>query len=199
MAVVTPQGDEIFRYQAPPSVKPGYISPKDYLSEYLEKETPMHSLCAATIFRREALKAAGDVRFKELGHWADTFAARVIGLKHGACYIPETCSFWAVSANSLSQSGSADVAGAIRMIETVEGLMRSDLYKGLFPETYIRTWAEGYRKFIIWSGHGVVRRTKALVLRAVQYRIFRMIFFGIFPLIRAILKGFIRGRSKQKS
>ena len=47
-----------------------------------EAEDPAHSLCGASVYRRDALQALGGYR-TELGHWVDTFVARAIGLRYG--------------------------------------------------------------------------------------------------------------------
>ena len=64
-----------------------HLSPQDYLNQYFDVQHPGHSACSATVWKKSALVEVGGFR-SELLSWTDTFAARAIGLKRGACYIP---------------------------------------------------------------------------------------------------------------
>jgi glycosyltransferase involved in cell wall biosynthesis len=124
--------------------EPLYASPERFLDEYLLSEAPSHSLSSATIYRRDALVGIGGYR-PELGSWADSFAVRAIGLKHGICYVPME----AVRVRMLSQSFSSQTVAQPRklldIIARAERLMQSEEFRGVFPAGYARRWARSYR------------------------------------------------------
>jgi hypothetical protein len=114
-----------------------FADPRQFLCEYLENESPDHSLCAATIYRREALQELGGYR-TELGHWMDTFIARTIGLRYGMCYVPETFMHWRYSPHGFSASSRR--AELVRIIRRAAELMRSFPYCQWFPERHVAWW-----------------------------------------------------------
>lgn len=127
-----------------------YASPQRYLREFLEVEPPMHALTGATIFRRDAFQAVGWCP-PELGSFADTFACRAIALKHGACYVPARFHKWYRLGGSFSQETNEDAKKALDVVAQAAALMRSPRYRDCFPERYVRKWARGQRRQIVWS------------------------------------------------
>ncbi len=126
-----------------------FLTPGRFLSEYLHIDGPNHILCAATIFRRAPFVQAGSYR-PELGHWADSFAASVLGLTHGACYIDRPCTNWRQLEGQLSAGISALQMATIMARATA--LMRSTAFKNTFPPSYVRKLEREYRDKLIFRG-----------------------------------------------
>ncbi len=126
----------------------GYVAPIAFLNEYLKTAPPNHSLCAATIYRRDAFEEVGYFR-NELGPWCDTFAARAIALRYGACYIPEPLMCWRYLENSYSNSTAKTAEKYAGIIDNAVALMRSAEFCDRFPEEYVQAWSQCYRGFLI--------------------------------------------------
>ena len=145
---VDPEGNEIAEYGAGHWPETPFAGPKEFLERYLEAEAPDHSLCGATIYRRDALDEVGGFR-EELGPWCDTFAARAIGLKYGACYFPERVLAWTVLPDSLSHSHAKDPTAMLDIAGRAARLMRSQEFCDRFPEDHVRRWLTGFREIFI--------------------------------------------------
>lgn len=125
-----------------------FVSPDVFVHEYLQREDPRHSLCGATIYRRSALEAIGRFR-PELDHWADTFAARALGLRFGACYAPRTIMRWHRLDSGVAGSAARDPKGMIDVIERAAWLMRSEGFREIFPAWHVEDWVKRYRSTVI--------------------------------------------------
>lgn len=129
---------------------PRFAPPETYRKEFLEAELASHSLSQATIYRRAPFLEVGGYR-PELGSWADTFAARAIGLKYGACYVPEKFSISRRLAGSYSQSSKDDPRRMLDIIARAARLMRSPEFRDRFPADHVRRWVRQYRWLVIWN------------------------------------------------
>ncbi|MBN2653636.1 MAG: glycosyltransferase family 2 protein [Nitrospirae bacterium] len=127
--------------------EPLYADPKRFLTDFLDSEPSSHSLCAATIYKRTAFDEVG--LHSELNHWRDSFTARAIGLKYGACYIPERFVDWTILPDSFSQSGRKDLGLQISMVSNAASLMRSVKFRDRFPEDHVQRWESEYYKLIL--------------------------------------------------
>jgi glycosyltransferase involved in cell wall biosynthesis len=129
---------------------PLYAGPESYLRDYLEVELATQSATTSNVYRRDALLEAGGYR-PELGSWGDTFLTHAIGLKYGACYTPEVISMWRRAAGTVSGAGRADPRTMLDMASRAANLMRSDEFRGRFPESYVRRWEREFRRLTVWS------------------------------------------------
>lgn len=120
-----------------------YVSPERFLREYMYAAAPNHSLGAGTLWRREALLEAGGFR-EELLSWCDTFAARSIALRYGACYIARPVVQVGYSETCYSARIARDTQTMLQIINTAVDLMRSDAYRDRFPEDYVLKWKRDY-------------------------------------------------------
>jgi hypothetical protein len=116
------------------------------MDDYLAVEAPGHSLCGATIYRRDRLLEMGGYRYG-LGSWVDTFVTRAIGLKYGACYIPKPFMQWRYAPNSLANG--TTTWEALRIVRRAARHMRSRQYRDCFPESYIQKWEESFRNYLL--------------------------------------------------
>jgi glycosyltransferase involved in cell wall biosynthesis len=114
-----------------------FATPQDFLRQHLEGEGPDHSLCAATIYRRAALLSLGGYR-TELGHWMDTFVARAVGLRDGACYVPEPFMNWRYSPRGVC--GGTGWQERARVVRRAGALMRAEPFRRWFPEAHVAWW-----------------------------------------------------------
>ncbi len=136
--------------------EPFYASPREVLEDYLEQESPAHSLCTATVYRREALKEMGWYQ-EELGSWGDTFSARAIALKYGMCYVPEKLALWRRLDSSFSAQSRYDNEKTLALIARTARLMRTEPFCQWFPEDHVRRWERRYRRLVLynnWMGEG---------------------------------------------
>jgi len=127
---------------------PLFAPPAVFLQEYIDRALPNHSLCGATAYRLEALKEVGLFR-EGLSSWADTFAARAIALKHGACYVPEPFYRWRYLQHSLSNANAGDPGFYMAIVEKAAALMRSVQFRDRFPQEHVDDWEQRYRYFLI--------------------------------------------------
>lgn len=144
--------DEIGRYLYTIGVrqwqKAIYAPPKQFLRECLESEVAAQSFCGSTIYRREALRTVGGFR-KELGSWCDSFAARAIGLRFGACYFPQPFMCWRLTSTSLSHQTSRHPTTILSIVSHAAAHMRSKPFRRYFPEKHVRRWVVEYRVIIL--------------------------------------------------
>jgi len=81
----------------------------------------------------------------ELGSWADSFAVRAIGLKHGICYVPMEAVRARMLVHSLSHQTVSQPRRLLDIIARAERLMESEEFRDVFPAGYARRWARSYR------------------------------------------------------
>jgi len=136
--------------------EPRYASPEEVLRDYLERESPMHSLCTATVYRRDALEEMGWYR-EELGSWGDTFSARAIALKYGMAYVPEKLAMWRRLDSGFSSKARREHEDTLQMIARTVDLMRTSPFAVLFPEAHVKRWERRARRLVVfnqWMGEG---------------------------------------------
>jgi hypothetical protein len=137
MAMTNDAGELLYLFEVSAWPMARFATPEQFLCDHLEREEPGHSLCAATIYRRDALQAFGGYR-TELGHWMDTFIARAIGLCHGVCYVPETFMQWRWSPQGYAASNKWNEQA--RIVKRAAELMRSEPFCQWFPGTHAAWW-----------------------------------------------------------
>jgi glycosyltransferase involved in cell wall biosynthesis len=130
--------------------EPLYADPARLLDEYLDVELASHSASPSTIYRREPFQEVGWYR-EELGPWADTFAARAIGLKYGVCFVPEKFSVDFRLPASYSQQTKDNPRKAIDVIARAAFLMRSEAFRERFPAAHVRRWERQFRRLVAWN------------------------------------------------
>ena len=150
MGVVDAEGRRFGAVGARRWSDPLYADPGRFLREYLMAELPLHSPCAATIYRRDALAKVGGYR-TELGSFADTFAFRAIGLKYGVCYLPQEVVQFRKLPGSFSQQSTAQPRRLLDLIARAASLMRSPAFCDRFPADYVNRWSRGCRWQVIWN------------------------------------------------
>jgi glycosyltransferase involved in cell wall biosynthesis len=160
MEILRPDGSRVRTSAATSWPSSRYVDPRAFLREYLEVESPHHSLSAATFYRRDAWKEIGFYR-EELGFWADTFALRALGLMHGAAYVCAPLAAWTYADDSLSGTARHDPHVSLDTIDRMTRLMRSEPFRPYFPEDYVASWARAYRaQHIRFVGKAVRRELR---------------------------------------
>jgi glycosyltransferase involved in cell wall biosynthesis len=142
-----------------------YFTPKSFLDDYLAVEPPGHSLCGATIYRRDRLLEMGGYR-DGLGSWVDTFVTRAIGLKYGACYIPKPFMQWRYAANSLANG--TTTWQALKIVKKAGRQMRSRQFRDCFPDSYVRRWEEGFGSYLLRQHLSRISERREANLQAAQ-------------------------------
>ncbi|MDP7017651.1 MAG: glycosyltransferase [Pirellulaceae bacterium] len=130
--------------------EPLFADPARYLAEYLDAELATHAATVSTIFRRDAFMSVGGYR-SDLGSWADSFAARAVGLRHGACYLPDLCGRMTRVVGSHSDQSNQQPAKQIEMIARAARMMRSDEFRDTFPAEHVARWRREFRRLTIWN------------------------------------------------
>jgi glycosyltransferase involved in cell wall biosynthesis len=130
--------------------EPLYADPERFLNEYLEYELASHSPCGGTIYRTDAFREVGCYR-QELGPWSDTFALRAIGLKHGACYIPQEVTRFRKLIGSFSHGAVAQPRKQLDIIARASKLMLSPEFRDRFPADHVKRWQRAYRRLVLWN------------------------------------------------
>jgi glycosyltransferase involved in cell wall biosynthesis len=148
MIAVDARGQILRQYGASRYRDARFISPGDFLRDYLEREPAYRSLSAATVYRRDCLLEVGGFR-PELGHWSDTFAIRAIALKYGACYVPELFAAWRKLPDGLSQGTRRKLRESFAIVDRAAELMRSPALADRFPPAHVRSWRRNYRRAIV--------------------------------------------------
>jgi glycosyltransferase involved in cell wall biosynthesis len=132
------------------------LSPSEFLTDYLDHHSAKHSLSPATIYKSTELKSVGGFR-KELGHWADTFAVRSIGLGRGAVYLDMLGAAFRESTGGYSAASWNDPVRMLDIVARAAWLMRSPTFRERFPEWHVCKWEQEYRGLIIDDCGGVAR------------------------------------------
>lgn len=121
-----------------------YFSPGEFLSDYLRKIGPRHSVGSATIYKMACYRELGGFR-PELHGWTDTFDAWTIGLKYGAYRLADECSVWTSDVDSYSGDVGANPIRQLDIGARAAWLMRSPPLVGLFPEAFTSKWESAWR------------------------------------------------------
>ena len=147
---VDERGQEIKTIGIPEWSEPVHLTPERYLRDFFDVKHPGIGGGSSTVYKRSALLDAGGFR-PELLSFADTFAARAIGLKHGACYISAPCAAIYRSGDTFSGQTSMNPKRNLDIMARAAWLMRSDEFSDRFPEASVRSWERRYRENIV--GH----------------------------------------------
>lgn len=183
MATMGPDGKLVQVQGASRWSQPTHAPPERYRREFLEVESPMTSLCSATVFRRAALEAIGYFR-PELGSYTDTFTARALGLVHGACYTAQPIAAWRLAEGSLSQATTQDPLRLLDIMARAAWLMRSPEFREHVPPDYVQHWEERWRDLVIHDyceavqgALGVLEGTgRVLGVGSARHRLFSKLF-----------------------
>lgn len=115
---------------------PGYLPPTAAARFLMREDSWFNG--SSTIFRREALLAAGGFR-PELGSFTDGYASRVVALMTGACFIPRALGCWRRADSGLAGQTSSDVDRVRSLAATAAQLMATE-HADLFPKGYAQRW-----------------------------------------------------------
>ena len=130
-----------------PSAPP---TPKVFLNKllYSEINESRNVMTQASMYKRSALLAVGGFR-EELDYFSDSFVQRAIGLKYGACFIPDPCLMFRVFSNSVTSRCLNDDRKMLDIISRVSWLMRSPEFRDIFPKKYVDQWEQYCREATI--------------------------------------------------
>lgn len=156
-----------------PWKQPTHLPPAKFYEEFLLRESPLRAFGCSILYRTDALKEMKLERFASLGHGYDNFVWRTIALKYGAYYIPEPLGVWCVQPGSMSQSALKDRALSEAVVTETVRWMRSDEFKSLYPESYVRLWERQYRRFLKFYFNPVLRPAVDTVLGLSRFNVLR--------------------------
>jgi glycosyltransferase involved in cell wall biosynthesis len=158
------------------------------------------------LYRRSALLAEG--KFDEkLGSFADGYMCRLLALKYGACFAPETLAGWRRLEGGMAWSQAMNTAQATDFISLVEARMAGT--EGLFPAQYIYRWRRRYlfggRRFALRQHDSVHSGPSGCVKRTFDHLRILWLFLALRPwdisvvLRRWILEYWDRRRSTARA
>jgi|GEM_PF-3324278 len=169
MVMQDARGRRLFTLKASRWKTARYVSPKDYLKEYLEVETPGHSLGSATIYRRDAIRDVGEFR-AELGPLCDTFTARAVGLRWGIIYLPDELEAVTLLPGSMSNSVLKDREIFLGYIRAMARVARSPEFLPYFPPDYVDRWEAQYSALARFVHRPVIRFIMRHSMRCLTFR-----------------------------
>jgi glycosyltransferase involved in cell wall biosynthesis len=154
------------RFPSPkPLTSPGFLDATAALGHMLRDDSWFMGNTA--LYRRSALLAEGKFD-EELGAFADGYMCRLLALRHGACFAPDTLAGWRRLEGGMAWSQAMNTAQATEFISLVEARMAGT--KGLFPAQYIYRWRRRYlfggRRFALTQRNSVHSGPSGCVKRA---------------------------------
>lgn len=96
------------------------------------------------IFRRAEIVSEGGFP-DNLHALVDAFLSQVLALRYGACFIPEVLGRWRRDPTTYSSGYGASARIQQETLDRAGVLMRSDRYRGLFPNRFINSWENEMR------------------------------------------------------
>ena len=148
VVLVDERGQEIKTIGVPGWSEPVHLTSERYLREFFDVKHPAIGGGSTTVYKRSALLDAGGFR-PELLSFADTFAARAIGMKHGVCYIPAPCAAIDRPGDTFSGQTASNPQLGLDIVARAAWMMRSEEFQDLFPEASVRSWERRYRENIV--------------------------------------------------
>ncbi len=147
------------------SALPRFFSPQEVL-----KKLRWHGRWITTptvIQRRDALMRVGGYCL-ELGSFADTFAALIIALKYGACYIPEPLTCWRVVGKGNAFSSATNWEGLLKKGMLACRLMRTT-YRDICPSDFVAAFERQWMYAVSASiGRQVRVKQERLLVQALK-------------------------------
>ena len=174
--LVDADGCNVHLFDTPMPIKqPGYLSPAESARHLMRDDSWF--MGNVSLYRRDHLLAEGGMA-KDLGSFADGYMARILSLKHGACYTPEVLGAWRRMDSGMAMSHINSVDDVKATIARVQSKMRD--CGTLFPAGYAERWGKRYlfgayraaaqqRRL---SGSGLARAVVAAYYAIVDLRLF---------------------------
>ena len=116
------------------------------------------------LWRREALDAVGGFR-ADLGPLCDTFAMHALGLRYGACYVPQPIAAWR-AAGGYAQATARDPRKTLEVIAHVAAAMREPEHRPYFGEDLVERWRRGYEALVNERLQSGLRQARSQLERA---------------------------------
>jgi glycosyltransferase involved in cell wall biosynthesis len=193
------------RFHSPkPLTSPGFLDATTALEHMLRDDSWFMGNTA--LYRRSALLAEG--KFDEkLGAFADGYMCRLLALRYGACFAPQTLAGWRRLEGGMAWSQAMNTARATDFIALVETRMAGT--EGLFPAQYIYRWRRRYLfgglRFALRQHNSVYSGPSGCVRRAFDHLRILWLFLALRPwdinvvLRRRILEYWNRRRSTARA
>jgi glycosyltransferase involved in cell wall biosynthesis len=168
---------------------PGYLNPRTCARILMRDDSWL--MGNVSLFKRDKLLGVGGFSL-DLSSIADSFISRLLALKHGVCFSPDSLGAWRITKSGASWSETFDIAAARRIAKIGEQKMEA---AGLFPKGYPRRWARRYlfgalRLRLVemrrmTATHGLLRYAWAFLYEAITsaYLFIRMRPWDIWPVI----------------
>jgi len=193
------------RFHSPqPLTSPGFLDATTALGHMLRDDSWFMGNTA--LYRRSALLAEG--KFDEkLGSFADGYMCRLLALRYGACFAPDTLAGWRRLEGGMAWSQAMNTARATDFISLVEARMAGT--EGVFPAQYIYRWRRRYlfggRRFALRQHSSVHSGPSGCVKRTFDHLRILWLFLALRPwdisvvLRRWVLEYWNRRRSTERA
>ncbi len=122
-----------------------YLNPKAFLREYVQEMPASMAFGGTAVYKRRCIGDIGGFR-EEVLSFFDTIAFRTIGLKYGACYIPDVFLRWTVSAESSSGKIRYDIEKSLNIGKKAAEIWMSDKFGDIFSLKAVQRWHRKYRR-----------------------------------------------------
>jgi hypothetical protein len=133
-------GRNVHLFDTPMPIKrAGYLSPSESAKHLMRDDSWF--MGNVSLYHRGHLLAEGGMP-EEFGSFADGYMARVLALKHGACFTPEVLGAWRRMETGMAMSHINRVDDVKAMIARVQVEMRD--CGTLFPAGYAERWGNRY-------------------------------------------------------
>jgi glycosyltransferase involved in cell wall biosynthesis len=155
-----------------PLAAPGFVSPA--LAARVLMQDDGWFMNNTALFRRELLLAIGAFP-EEFSAFTDGYVARVLALKHGACFSPEVLGAWRRIAGGLAWSQADNLKRTRNLLALIK--RRMEEADNIFPEGYPKRWESrslfGIRRFALvqscqkWAVRNPALRLPLAILKGV--------------------------------
>jgi glycosyltransferase involved in cell wall biosynthesis len=163
---IAPDGSDLGMFPTPVVAdEPRYLPPAE-IESLLPRDIGWFVMGNTVLWRRDAYLAAGGLH-PELGSLSDYFLTMVLGLRHGACFVPEALADWRLMPTGMAATSGADPERLRALQETAVRLMTSD-YSADFPPGYAQEW--GRWQGVSYALAGLERRRHATLESVSQRR-----------------------------
>jgi hypothetical protein len=142
-----------------PLAEPGFLSPEDAARVLMRDDSWF--MGNVSLYRRDYFLSEGAFT-EELGSFGDGYMARVLALKYGACFTPQTLGAWRRLDTGLAMSHVRNTAAVPAMIADVQRRMTAS--GSPFPLGYAKRW-RGRHLFGVYRAAANANRADTTGLR----------------------------------
>jgi glycosyltransferase involved in cell wall biosynthesis len=136
--LIAPDGSDLGMFPTPVvAPEPRYLPPAE-IARILPRDAGWFVMGNTVLWRRDAYLAAGGLS-RDLGSLSDYFLTMALGLRHGACFVPEALADWRRLETGMASTSAADPERMRALRDTAVRLMTTE-FRDDFPAGYAAEW-----------------------------------------------------------